>query len=71
MGLQSDLRVGSGRVRRGQVQPVEQFGAADAEQVAHRHDDPARGQHGVDLGLAVRERRNVGKVRSILRRQLV
>jgi hypothetical protein len=43
-----------GRVRGGQVQPVQQFGAPQPEQVAHQHLHPALGQHGVDLGLAVR-----------------
>jgi hypothetical protein len=43
-----------GRVRCRQVQPVQQRGTGQAEQVAHQHLHPALGQHGVDLGLAVR-----------------
>ena len=42
-----------GRIGRREVQPVQQRGALDAEQVTHRHLHPALGQHRMDLGLAV------------------
>jgi hypothetical protein len=36
------------------TQVVQQGAAFDPEQVAHQNLDPALGEHGVDLGLAVR-----------------
>ena len=39
------------QVRCGHRDVVQQHVAFDAEQVSHRHPDPARGQHGMHLGL--------------------
>ena len=44
-------RLHSGGVGVAQLAGVEQAGARDAEQVAHRHRHPFFGQNGVDLGL--------------------